>query len=442
MRRDISNGELLYKKGGKQVIFLKKHQKDKKNSREVYLNDDYDDDEDESDDDYEVEEVDELKSYSDAREERKRKKKLRRRRLVSLILALLLALFIFLNWGTFAPARLSETVQSIFSSFGQSKYPVDYNEGSMKTAVAVGSNIGILTDTSFLIYSQNGEQLAVRPHGFNDPSAASGGGKALIYDSGGKQFRVETRFSEPFAATAQNTITTAAMGDSGNFAIVTEADNYLSELTVYDNSYKSIFKWDASQGRILTAALSPDGKKLAAVAVGARNGSMFSDIYIFNLNSETPVAVKKYNGELLYSIRFKDNSRIAAVGEQKSVFLFASGKQASVYSYSDRELECSSNGDGPVVLVFKNGGTKSSVVSLDGEGKLLGKADISVSSATYVNNGDGKTVVVSNGQIWYAADNCSGASKISVSGDVLSAISMKNHAYIFGSQSVGRLNLS
>ena len=427
------------------MISRKKNRKDNKTSHKVYKNDGYDDDEysedeDGNGDDYEIED-DELKIYSDAREERRLKRKLRKRRSVSFVLIVLLAVLVFLNWSTLAPQALSETMQSFFSSFGKSKYPVDFSDGSMKAAVPLGSNIGILTDTSFLLYSQNGDKLAVRPHGIDNPTAVSGGSKALIYDRGGKQFQVETRFSEPFKATALFNITTAAMGDSGNFAIVTQSDNYLSELTVYDNSYKNIFKWDASQGRILSVALSPDGKKLAAVVIGARSGSMFSDIYIFNLNSETPVAIKKYNGEFLYSIRFKDNKRIAAVGDTEAVFLYASGVQKSVYSYTSNELKCTSNGDGPVVLVFAKSGTKSSIVSLGSEGKLLGTTDIVAVTVTGVSNGDGKTVIASNGQIWHMADDCSGAAEISVSGDILSALSMNNYAYIFGTQSVGRYSI-
>jgi hypothetical protein len=427
------------------VIFQKKRSKGNKTSHEVYLNDSSADDEEEEDESgyyYDFsDDDDELKVYSDAREVRHQKRKLRKRRLVSLILLLLFAALVFLNWGALAPATLTETVQNFLSGFGKSKYPVDFGEGSMKSAVPVGSNIGILTDTSFLIYSQNGDKLSVRSHGFNDPTAVSGGSKALIYDRGGKQFRVEARFSEPFVSTVSYDITTAAMGDGGNFAIVTEADNYLSELTVYDNSYKNVFKWDSSQGRILAATLSPDGKMLAAVVIGAREGSMFSDIYIFNLNSRTPVAIKKYNGELLYSIRFKDNKRIAAVGDEEAVFLYASGEQKSVYSYASKELECSSNGDGPVVLAFKKSSAQSTIMSLDGEGKLIGTADIAAADITIISNSDGKTVIVSNGKIWYAADNCSGAARIPESGDVLSALSLKNHAYVFGTQSAGRYEL-
>lgn len=419
----------------------KKRSKAEKNSKrtetkQVYVNDDYVEYE------FDDETENELRRYSEAREERKLRKKRRKRRLVSIVVLIFVALFFYVNWDVLSPTALADTLQNFFGSFGKSKYPVSFDEGSTKSAVSLGSNVGVLTDTSFIIYSKKGDRLDVRPHGINNPSAVSSGTKALIYDRGGKQFKVETRFGELFSSTASYNITTAAIGKKGNFAVVTQADNYLSELTVYNTSYKSVFKWDATQGRILSAALSPDGKKLAAILIGVRNGSMFSDIYIFNLSSKTPVAVKKYDGQLLYSIAFKDNKRIAAVGDEETVFLTASGEEKSIYNYKDKVLLCSSNGEGPVVLVFGKNASQSMVVSLGNEGKLLGSADIPMSNVTIVSNSGGKTIAVADGKIWHASDNCDNAKVISVSEDVEYAFSSNGYAYVFGSQSIGRYKLN
>jgi hypothetical protein len=422
---------------------FRKNDKDKKqNVRKVYTNnagyaDDYDDDYDAS-----GMEEDELKAYGEARQIKRQKRKLRKRRLVFLILFALIAGLVIVNWNSIAPDALSDTLQNFFVSFGKSKYPVYFDEGSLKSTVTVGSNIGVLTDTSFLIYSQNGDELASRPHGFNNPTAVSGGGKAVIFDRNGKSFRVETRFGEPFKASAAYAITSAAVGDNGDFAIVTESDDYLSELLVYDNSYKDIFKWDASQGRILTAALSPDGRMLAAVVIGARGGNFFSDIYIFNLDSQNPVAIERYGGALFNSIRFKGNGRIAAVGDSEAVFLSATGTRLSAYSYGDNEPDCSANGDGPVIIVFKKSGTHYVVVSLDSDGKVLGTANVKAEDVSAVACNDGKAVVVSSGRIWYASDNCKTPAVVSVSGDILSAVSLGGNAYIFGTQSIARHHLT
>ena len=413
-----------------------------RNNRNEDLDDDFETESVEfvdKDDDYYNDEVDEIKVYSNARELRRKKKKVRRRRIIELILFVVLAILLWLNWNVLAPPQLADAVDSLTIGIGNSKYPVSYDQGTLKTAVPMGSNVGILTDTSFLIYSQTGEQLAERPHGFNDPCAVSGGGNVVIFDRGGLQFRVENIFGEPFSETASNDITTAAVGASGSFAIVTQSQDYLSELTVYDSSDKNIFEWNCVQGRILCASISPDGKKLAAIVVGARDGSIFSDVYIFNLNSQTP-SIKKFDGEMLFSIGFKDNNNIAAVGEDKTVFLTSDGVQTADYEYGSKQLVCSSNEDSSVILVFGDVDDQSSVVSLDESGKLQGKTSVS-GKVNDVSTGGGNIVLVSNGQIWYTSVACTGIKKINVTGYVLAALPIKQFAYVFGTQSIGRYNM-
>lgn len=409
--------------------------KDKKPKTKVYINDDYDDDED--DETYAIE--NELKAYREARKARLYKKKRRRKRIITLIAVLVLAVVVCLNWNL-APAALAERFQNFLGEFGRSKYPVQFDDGITKAAVPVGPNVGVLTDTSFILYSHNGEKLASRPHGFNSPAAVSGGGRALIYDRGGKQFKVETRFGEPFTQTAAYPITSAAMGSKGNFAVITQAENYLSELTVYSSAYKAVFKWSSTKGRILSASLSPDGKKLAAIVTGARNGAIFSDIYIFGLDSEKPLAVKQYTGDFLFSIRFKDNKRIAAVGDQKSVFLYASGEQKSEYDYGGKELLVSANSDGPTVLAFRADSENTNLVSLDGEGKTLGSAKISASLTSVSVNSD-YIVAMTDTKIYTLKSNLKEIKETSVPVGGLSAMVIKKHIFLVGTQSVARYDV-
>lgn len=416
------------------LIGKKNKVKTSKNKPAVYVNNYYDDD------DFEEFGENELRAYREARMARIRKKKMRKKRIIILIASIAAAVFIFLNWNKIAPTALSENIQSFFSEFGKSKYPVEFEEGLAINAVPIGSNIGILTDTSFLIYSQNGDKLASRSHGLNNPAIVYGGGRALIYDRGGKQFKVETRFGEPLSATASYSITSAAMGDSGNFAIITEAENYLSELTVYSSANKALFKWDAAKGRILAAALSPDGKKLAAVVTGARKGEIFSDIYIFSLSSEKPLAVKQFSGILFYSIRFKDNKRIALVGDKKAVFLFDNGEIKSEYAYNENDVLCAANSDGPVVLALKKNSETSTLIALDGEGKRLGMVNVK-GKITHLFFGSDYVVALTDGRLYKSKADLVKPAEISIPVGIETAVAVKKYVFIIGTQSIGRYNL-
>lgn len=416
----------------------KKNKKDRnKDQQKVYISDNTYDDDQEND-----EETDELRQYSKKRVQRQQRKRRRRKKVITLVILALIAGAVALNWDYLEPAHLAKTISSFFNSFGQSKYPVEFTDGSFKAAVPIGSNVGVLTDTSFIIYSKNGDKLDTRPHGINNPNAANGSNKALIYDRGGKSFRVETRYAEEFTSTAEYNITSASMAENGNFAIVTEADNFLSEVKVYDNSCNVIFKWDSIKGRILTTALSPDGKTLAAVLLGVQNGNICSDVYFYNVSNKDPIATTKYDNCLLYSLSFKGGNKVAAVGENKTVFIGTDGKELLSYDYGDKELSGSTCNGGPVVLAFKKGTTQTELVSFDKNGKRLGSALINAADVENMSNKDGKTILISHDKLFYFNDDCSKTAVTTVQSDIKSAYTAGGQAYIFRSQSVSVSDLS
>lgn len=385
-------------------------------------------------------EEDELALYREKREQRRHRKRARRRVAAVVLLLAVLTGLVWLNVGTLAPQSVADRTENLLDGlgWGKSLFPVSFDQGTFQAAIPVGSDLGVLTDTTFLLYSQNGRRLAARPQGMTDPVAVPCGSKALLYDRGGKQFRMETRFGEPFTSSADEPITTAAGAQGGYFAIVAQSEDYLSELTVYDNAYKNIFQWDCAQGRILCAALNPAGNQLAAVVVGARGGALFSDLYFFRLGSTKPFAVKAYDGELFYSIRYRSDGTVSAVGENKTVFL-KDGKQTAVYDYGSRELLQSCNAE-PVILVFGGVNGKSLAVSLGASGKLLGQADLP-GSPVAVSVGGGYAAFVSGGRLYAAPQSLKGLKSVSAANGVLGAVTMQGKAYLFGAQFTERFAL-
>jgi hypothetical protein len=385
---------------------------------------------------------DELPEFRRKREERLKKLHKRRKMIVTLVILGLVTVFAAFNWDKLAPASLADNIQGLFGEFGSGGYPLMISSGNFKNAVPIGSNIGVLTDTSVLIYSQAGTELTQRQHGMSNPTIDAAGGKAVVYDRGGKTFKVETRFDEPFAATTAFPIVTAAMSLSGRLAVVTQSDSYLSELMVYDTGYKNIFKWYSSKGYITAASLSPDGTKVTAVVLSAVGGSYRSSIYVFNLGKPNPVSVTDIDGALLFSIQYIDNDKIAAVSKTESVFLSDDGKKKSVYSYNGKTLKCYANSGSITALVFGTYGTgnSSTIVSLSGSGKVTGNA-LTKYNLKSVFACDGKLAALTDEGVWHADASCKHGALTAATGDKIAALPFKGNVYVFGLQVVYRYQL-
>lgn len=388
---------------------------------------------------------DRLVFYKDLREARRRQISRRRQRIIALIAVCIVALLLFVNWDNFVPPEATEAIQNFFTNSSASHFPIDLPSGDFKGAAAMGSNLGVLTDTSFFLYSSAGTQLVWRQHGMNDPQISAAGGRALLYDRGGKQYRVERRFDEPVSANAASPIVSGTMGATGNFALATESNAYLGELIVYDAQGKSIFHWYDTAGRILTAALSPDGSSVAAIEIGAQNGGISSTVEVFRLDSTKPIAKRQVDGTLLFSIQYNSNGRITAVGDNQALYFDGSGKQTGSYSYGTRQLACYSNQDGSTVLVFnhyENQAAASLLVPLVAGDKLLSAKSVNINSQIdSVYAGSSGITGLSSGMIWRGDQNGSPLATVAATGDKLAAVMQNNVCFVFGSQNIFRYPL-
>lgn len=381
---------------------------------------------------------DELRRYRLERESRRHSRNARRRRILEVAAALIVLVFVAFNWDKLAPASFSASVRSFFGMFASGQFPLSLS-GDFKNAVPIGSNVAVLTDSSLTLYTTAGAQVWQRSHGMSDPALVAAGSRAVLFDRGGKQFRVETRFGESFSGTTDYPIVNACVGKSGKFAVVTESGSYLSEVDVYDTTYHSVFKWYSSQGRVLAAALSADGKSLAALTVSAKDGAVTSSVSIFRLGSQKPVASKSFDGTLLFSLQYTDAGWLAAVGDNQTVFISASGKTSTAYSYADKTIRCYDNTGGQTALALTAYGanSQSTLVTFDGSGKVAGQADVTGEVQALHMDGSRLTALRTS-DVWYGTTRCKQQGTVPVSGDKLEILSKSNSIYVFGLQAVNR----
>jgi hypothetical protein len=349
---------------------------------------------------------------------------------LALVLVVCVAVFAF--WGSISPTAIVEYIKNLTGNYGESVFPVSYSQGSFKDVSAMGSDLGVLTDTSFILYSPAGSEILERQHGFSNPQIVSSAAKAIIYSVGGKEFKVETSFNESNDTTMQYGITTAAVNSAGYYAIVTSSHDYLSEMTVYNPDNKNIFKWFCAQGRIISCTLSPDNNHVAAIVLASDNGDIKSDIIIYDLNSKKYIADKAYSGVLLFSVQYKDSSSLSVVGDSESLFLDDKGNKRSAYSYSDKTLKCYYNSSSGTSLAFSRYGIgkESTVISLDDGGKIKGQINISAEIKQLSADNDYITALTPSGLDYFSTD-CKNIETVNTIGDIIKTICIKNNVYIF-----------
>lgn len=230
------------------------------------------------------------------------KKLERKRQFKSFFGAAAIVLLVVLIFETILPAGIVQTVSNITAVAGTGSYPISVAGSETLNTVAVGNYYYVLTDTNFSAYTNSGKELFNDTHGFEKPVLAVSKGRTLLYDQGGKFVYIYDLRKRVNTVETKNNIITAAISDSGNFAIGTYSDNYASAVSVYNKWYKLIYEWFSAEDTINHVAVSSSGKKLAVATFNSVSGVFNSKVNIINYKSATPENSKSYNGSIIYSL--------------------------------------------------------------------------------------------------------------------------------------------
>ena|GEM_PF-1216352 len=232
--------------------------------------------------------------------------------------------------------------------------PIEFAGNTVRGAFECNGNIGLLTDTAYYLYGTNGSQLLYEQHGMTNPAVCASGRRFLIYDRGGTKLIVRTRDSVLFEQEFPYTIIDASLSKGGWLTVVTGAQRYSSQVTVYSPEYKeAAFTWEASGEYVLSACVGPDNRSIAAAAVGASGGEMYTTLHIFAVDAPEELARQKFEGSTVLDVCFSGTGDIKIICDDLAAMVAKNGTLLGEYKYSGTLYAYSSTRDeAPAVLIF------------------------------------------------------------------------------------------
>ncbi|MDR0858438.1 MAG: hypothetical protein LBN97_05370 [Oscillospiraceae bacterium] len=119
-------------------------------------------------------------------------------------------------------------------------------------------------------------------------------------------------------------------------ALITEESGFLGVVTVTDTYGEALYKWQSSEGYVLSAAVSPRHDALAVLT--ASKDSPFR-LRIFSLQNETEQgSIYMPDQGVFYDIKYLDNNRIALFGSQAVIITDGFARDVSRYPFEGKTL--------------------------------------------------------------------------------------------------------
>lgn len=309
-----------------------------------------------------------------------------------IILIAMLSVVIFNHKDEISSDQILDWVQNSFSGLNKGPgFPCDIrgNQVSAGNFQVMNNTLISVSDTSFVALNDSAHEIANRQHSFSNPILKTSGNKALIYNLYGTGFQIELRSKSIYKNNVQNNILTGAIANNGVYALVTESNGFLCEMTVYSgDGQKQNYKYCFSDYLITDLSFSYDGKSIAAVGISAQDGAMKSAVFVFDYKSNEPKVKVEYEDNMMLGLKYLDNGNIIAVGNKLSSLVYSKDGKTKNYDYNKKTLTAfdihksegvflsfskTVDGNSCEIHNFKN----------DGKAEMLANTDLSVISLSY-----------------------------------------------------------
>ena len=256
----------------------------------------------------------------------------------------------------------------------------DYDASSSNRFAALGDTLVVLSDTSLKLLGQGGEELWSANVQMKAPALATGGGRAVAYDVGGRELYVLDEKGEvaSFEMNEEEPLIAATLTGKGWLAVTAEKQNYKACVSVYNAKMEKVFDFNSSRRFVSDACVTDDCAYLAAVTLGQEDGTFVSNIVLYDLTQTEPVANYSVRDGLVTSIT-QQSGKLVTVSDNKLTIADTAGQIAGEYSYGGaylREYDC--GGDGYTVLLLNRyqSGSVGRLVTVGTDGEELASLDV------------------------------------------------------------------
>ena len=213
----------------------------------------------------------------------------------------------------------------------------------------------------------------------------------LVFDRGdtSRSYSVFNSFAELKTETYAHPITSAAMSDSGYYALVTRDDSFRGIVRMYDDSFRQIMEIKKDK-YILSIDISDDGKTLAIASVYDQNGDFMAEIMTVGVGESEAQATVVEEGIMPLEVKFMKDNSVGVLFNDSAKVYNADGSERASYSYSSMPSVHAEIGEAYICAVYNTSviGNDKTVAVYDIDGQTIFTASLNGELLGIVHNDD------------------------------------------------------
>ncbi len=229
------------------------------------------------------------------------------------------------------------------AELAEGMFPIKVEGGMGYQLMSMDNAFALLDDSQFHVYSTEGKIMTEKQHTYANPILCVSGNKALIYDEGGREFSLESKYKTVYSRTAEDVIYLATLSSSDYAAVVTRSDKFLAMLKIYDQNGKDFFTYYSYDSRIINVTFNSQSTGCVVTVLTAEGGRLMSKLIRFDFTDKDPKWESTAVPTLALDVRFTGDG-IVMIGDTMTACFNTDGVLMSQYTYENPITDYDANG--------------------------------------------------------------------------------------------------
>lgn len=282
------------------------------------------------------------------------------------------------------PVGVIEYLKSEYTSLGSGDgYDIDIHDGKPTYTVSDDDKYVVVSSNYVNCYNRNGKVIFETNHSLSEPVVKLSDTRYLLYGQGERALEINSFSENLYLQNFESGIITAAISDSGVFAVATKAEGYSSGVTVFNKKNEKIYEWFSSDETVNGLSISSNGKTIAVSTVKVSGGKFLSSFYVLKFNSANAVYKKTYTDDIIYQIIPVSSSTYSVVLSNNIEFVNYK-KEDAKSNLSDYSISMVKKAEGKIIVVRTVAANQDeSIVEVY---KLNGKLSSSFKVKSHIND--------------------------------------------------------
>ncbi len=328
------------------------------------------------------------------------------------------------------------------AELAEGRFPIKVEGGMGYQLMNMDGALALLDDSQFHVYSEDGRLMTEKQHTFANPILCVSHGKALIYDEGGREFSLESKYKTIYSNTADDVIYLACLSKSDYAAVVTKSDKFLAMLKIYDNNGDDIFTYYSYDSRIINVTFNDSSTGCIVTVVTAEGGVLMSKMIRFDFTDTEPKWVSDAVPTLALDVRFASDGGIIMTGDTMTAGFSTDGMLMSEYTYNNPITDYDSNGNITAIITENTDIRRAELITIRGSdcGNAVVTAVGEYAGMVFTDS-DEAYILDTDGIEVFACDGTK-TGQISLEDDYEDLCKSGRYIYLLGYDSINRIDFA